>query len=298
MIYKITYLHGGYTNTEFNNTNPISNYTVDYILDVIIKNQQLIWEILIFKKQITFTPNNIIPPRKNYGPGDEGNQGYLNQIYTNCLITSNIISYFLLNDKDRLLTDLISSRSELFLEYPKVDLSLNSRIIFETIQNTINNKYPQMAKENETKSLKKFKELKEKLKLEYEKDEIYIIYLFGRSFNLSFENGHVFVILKKQNSFNIYQSWAHQYPVIENLYENYEKLETIVLNKLEQGIKTIDGNYLSPINIDDHNTLSEIPGFVITPRDPSEGKPLLTFVSDEVSVDKHKFEEILSEINK
>ena len=194
--------------------------------------------------------------------------------------------------------------SELFLKYPIVDIGSNSnpRIINQTIQNTIKN-HPQMAKENETESLKKLEELKQKLKLEYEKDEIYIIYLFGRSYNLFFERGHMFVILKKKNSFNIYQSWSHKYSVTEYPYENYEKLETLVLNKLEQGIKTINGNYLSPINEDDHRTLSEIPGFALTQfehtqLDQSEGKPLLTFVSDEISIDKHKFEEILSEINK
>ena len=297
MIYKITYLHGGYTNTEFNNTNHISNYTVDYILDVIIKNQQQIWEILISK--ITFTPNNIIPSRNNYGPGNEGLQGYLNQLHTNCLITCNIISYFLLNDKDTLLKNLESSKSELFLKYPIEDSGSNSN---STIQNTIKN-HSQMAELNETESLKKLEELKQKLKLEYQKDEIYIVWLFGRSFNLFFENGHMFVILKKQNSFNIYQSWSHKYPVTEFTYENYEKLETLVLNKLEKGITTINGNYLSAINKKDHNTLSEIPGFELTQFEHTElglreGKPLLTFVSDEVSIDIHKFEEILSEINK
>ena len=160
-----------------------------------------------------------------------------------------------------------------------------------------------MAELNETESLKKLEELKQKLKLEYQKDEIYIVWLFGRSFNLFFENGHMFVILKKQNSFNIYQSWSHKYPVTEFTYENYEKLETLVLNKLEKGITTINGNYLSAINKKDHNTLSEIPGFELTQFEHTElglreGKPLLTFVSDEVSIDIHKFEEILSEINK
>tara|TARA_Y200000002_G_C22667507_1_gene658592 strand:+ start:590 stop:1015 length:426 start_codon:yes stop_codon:yes gene_type:complete len=141
---------------------------------------------------------------------------------------------------------LESSKSKLFLKYPIVDLKEHPRIINQTIQNTIK-KHPQMAKLNETESLKKLEELKQKLKLKYKKDEIYIVWLFGRSYNL----------LKR--------------------------------------------DYLSPINKKDHNTLSEIPGFVLTKFETtqlgqSEGKPLLTFVSDEVSVDK--FEEILSEINK
>ena len=200
---------------------------------------------------------------------------YIKKHYeTKCVLTSEIILYFLSNDKDSLISQLENKFS-------------NSNDIDNSI------------------SLDSFFKMAGSLQEENDREEIYVVWLTNRPGYYSLD--HQFIIHKKNNKFNIYQSWVNEKTFCqmskeesERLYDlDFNQLNVILLEKLQAVLipSEIEGT-LQPFHAvdsaveikagikwsqEDHQVFGEIPGFFTHDYDDQLIKPIFVFSKDDIS---------------
>jgi len=145
----------------------------DKIIKVLNDNHDLIWGLLFSYCPEFFTTAKVSDITRNFPTLESIKKHY----ETRCTLTSEIILYFLSNDKDALFNDLQSQ-----------------------FRNSNDN-------DNST-SLESFFTMTGSLQEENDREEIYVVWLTNRPGYYSLD--HQFIIHKKNNKFNIYQSWVNE----------------------------------------------------------------------------------------
>lgn len=241
----------------------------DIIIQILRDHQNLIWGLLYSYMPEFFETTKVSSISKDYQEFR-----YVKRFYeSRCVLTSEIILYFLSFDKDSILRELQDKFR---------------------IANDVDNEY----------SINQLYQMISLLEVESDKEELYTIWLTNRPGYYSLD--HQFIIHRKNNKFNIYQSWISQKNFCdisqeqeERLYNlNYNQLQVILLNKLlniiipsnEQGILqplTGPNGIKVPNSIQintgmrwtelDHQTFLDIPGFLPPEFQDDLVKPMFIF---------------------
>ena len=241
----------------------------EIIIKTLNDNHDLIWGLLFSYMPEFFTYAKVSDITMSFQRIE-----YIKKHYeTKCVLTSEIILYFLSNDKDLLIKDLQTKFGN---------------------SNDIDN----------STSLESFFTMVGSLQEENDKEEIYVVWLTNRHGYYSLN--HQFIIHKKNNKFNIYQSWVNEKTFCqmskeenERLYDlDYNQLNVILLDKLQRIIIPNDGeDMIRPYPVEgaieikagmrwsqeDHDVFGNIPGFFTHSYNDQLIKPIFVFSKDDIS---------------
>lgn len=259
----------------------------DIVIKILREHQNLIWCLLYSYMPEFFETTKVSKISKDYQEFR-----YVKRFYeSRCVLTSEIILYFLSFDKDFILHKLQDKFR---------------------ITNDIDNEY----------SINQLYQMISLLEVESDKEELYTIWLTNRPGYYSLD--HQFIIHRKNNKFNIYQSWINQKNFCDisqeqegRLYNlNYNQLQVILLNKLlniiipsnEQGIlqpltgrngikvpNSIQINTGMRWTEQDHQTFLDIPGFLPPEFQDDLIKPMFIFSYQEITgIDNNNLQILLN----
>lgn len=240
------------------------------IMKVLNDNHNLIWGLLFSYMPEFFTYAKVSDITRNFPTLESRKKHY----ETRCTLTSEMILYFLSNDKDALINDLQSQ-----------------------FRNSNDN--------DNSQSVGSFFNMVGSLYEENNIEEVYLIWLTNRPGYYSLD--HQFIIHKKNNRFNIYQSWVNEKTFCEiskeqeeRLYDlDFNQLNVILLEKLQAVLipTEIEGT-LQPFHAvdsaveikagmkwsqEDHQVFGDIPGFFTHDYNDQLIKPIFVFSKDDIT---------------